>query len=323
MAAIAGETTPSTMESNTQEKSIRTNEVEAPPSPNPPQLRPTGWRLVLLLGSLYTGLFLSFLDTTIVAVALPTIAFEFNDFSRATWTLTSYLLTYMAFAIIISRFSDFFGKKAVEAASFVIFIAFSLGCGLSNNMTELIVFRALQGIGGSGLFSMTMIIGFSIVQPKQIPMVGAGVGVVMVISGVLGPILSGAITHSRTSNTWRWIFYLNIPIGGLALAALLLAWPREEKAKLFTRNAFKSIDFLGCLLLLAASVLLIFALEEAGAYVYAWSSPTIIACLVISGVAAIAFIAWQECIAVHPDWTVQLVFPISVARSRILGSAIL
>jgi MFS family permease len=282
-----------------------------------------GWRLILLLTSLFTGLFLSFLDTTIVAVALPVIASQFNDFSHASWVLTAYLLTYMAFAIIISRFSDLFGKKTVEVASFTVFIAFSLGCGLSQSMTQLIILRALQGIGGSGLYSMMMVIGLNAVQPTRRALIGAGIGVVMVVSGILGPVLSGAITGDRTSDTWRWIFYLNIPVGGAALAALLVAWPIDRSEKLFTRNAAKTIDVLGCILLLAASVLLIFALEEAGAYVYLWDSPVIITCLVISGVAAVAFVAWQQCISAHPDWTVKLIFPMSMLGHRVVGASIL
>ncbi|KAK5173542.1 uncharacterized protein LTR77_002223 [Saxophila tyrrhenica] len=295
----------------------------APPKTHKPQT-PTlaGWRRNLILTSLFLGLFLSFLDTTIVAVALPTIATQFDDFDSSTWVLTAYLLTYMAFAIIISRFSDIFGKKTVEVASFSLFLAFSLACGLSKNMTQLIIFRALQGIGGSGLYSMTMIIALTIVEPSKMGMIGATVGMVLVTSGVLGPILSGAIANDPTSDTWRWIFYLNLPVGGLALVALLVAWPRE-KTEAFSKASFRRIDVLGCMLLLAASVLLIFALEEGGAFVYAWSSPTIITCLVVSGLGFVAFFAWQQCLAAHPQWTVQLVFPMSVLRQRVVGAAIL
>lgn len=229
----------------------------------------------------------------------------------------------MAFAIIISRFSDIFGKKTVEVASFIIFIGFSLGCALSKSMTQLIVFRALQGIGGSGLYSMTMIIALEAVPPQRLGLISAVIGMVMVMSGVLGPVLSGAITHDRTSSNWRWIFYLNLPLGGLALSALLIAWPSDRSEKRFTRKALKSIDFLGCILLLAGSILLIFALQEGGAFIYAWDTGIIIACLTVSAVAFMVFIAWQEWLARHPGWTIQLIFPIHLARQRVLGSAIM
>lgn len=163
-----------------------------------------GRRRIFVLVSVFIGLFLSFLDTTIVSVALATIANQFHDFSRATWVVTSYLLTYMAFAIIITRLSDIFGRKAVEVMNFTLFIAFSLGCALSQSMTQLIIFRAFQGIGGSGLFSMTMVITMSSVPPDKRGMLSGVIGLVLVTSGVLGPVLSGAITHDHNSSTWRW-----------------------------------------------------------------------------------------------------------------------
>ncbi len=323
----------STRPSTEDEKLSTLAPPPADPEAQPPPTTPpnhdlglptlTGWRLHLVLTSLFLGLFLSFLDTTIVAVALSTIATQFNDFDHSTWVLTAYLLTYMAFAIIMSRFSDIFGKKSVEVASFVVFLCFSLACGLSQSMTQLIVFRALQGIGGSGLYSMTMVVAVNLVAPSKMGMMGAAVGMVIVVSGVLGPVLSGAISNDPNSDTWRWIFFVNLPVGGLALAALLVAWPSQKTQKSFSRSAFKSIDILGCVLLLAASVLLIFALQEGGAFVYAWSSATIIACLVISGLSWVGFFVWQQCLAAHPHWTVKLVFPIGVLRQRVVGAAML
>lgn len=229
----------------------------------------------------------------------------------------------MAFAIIIARLSDIFGKKTVEIASFVMFIGFSLGCALSQNMTQLIVFRALQGIGGSGLYSMTMIISLNLVPARQYGMISGILGMVLVLSGVLGPVLSGAITDDHTSSTWRWIFYMNVPIGGIALVLFTIAWPRDKSQKSFTRKALLSVDLLGSLLLLAASVLLIFALQEAGAFIYAWNSAIIISCLVASAVAFVAFVVWQEWLDIHPNFPVRMVFLIQVARQRIVGAAMM
>lgn len=101
------------------------------------RLELTGWRLATLMFAIFSGLFLSFLDTSIVAVALATIADHFQDFDASSWVFTAYLLNYMAFGIILSRLSDVFGMKAVELTCMVLFLAFSLGCGLSRNMTEL------------------------------------------------------------------------------------------------------------------------------------------------------------------------------------------
>jgi len=282
-----------------------------------------GWRRIFVLVAVFIGLFLAFLDSTIVSVALATIADDFDDFNNATWVITGYLLTYMAFAIIITRLSDIFGRKAVEVASFVLFIAFSLGCALSQSMMQLILFRAFQGIGGSGLFSMTMVIALNIVPAGKRAMMSGAIGLIMVLSGVLGPILSGAITGSHHSSTWRWIFWLNMPVGGVALAILLVAWPNDKSSRSFSRQSLLSIDFGGCVLSLAASILLIFALQEAGTHAYAWNSATIIASLSISGVACLAFVAWQQWLASHPDIVTKVVFPIKTVGQRVLGCALL
>ena len=308
------------------DKANATSNIQQQPKDtiNPPtQLDLPPWRRNLLLASLFTGLFLSFLDSTIVSVALATIASQFHDFEHATWVVTAYLLAYMSFAIIIARLSDIFGRKTIEVASFLMFIGFSLGCGLSRNMTQLIVFRALQGVGGSGLYSMTMIIALQIVPMSKIGMISGIIGMVLVLAGVLGPILSGAITGDQHSSTWRWIFYMNVPIGGVALILLRIAWPRDRHQRSFTMKGILSVDVLGCLLLLAASVLLIFALQEAGAFVYAWNSSMVIACLCVSGVSFVAFVVWQELLDRHQKWPVQLVFPMRVARQRVVGIAML
>ena len=289
---------------------------------SPEQIDVSGWRRILLLTAVFVGLFLSFLDTTIVSVALVAIANQFEDFEHSTWVLTAYLLTYMAFGIIITRLSDIFGRKIVEVASFTLFIAFSLGCGLSRSMTQMIVFRALQGVGGSGLYSMTMVIALSVVPQRQRGILAGAVGITLVCSGVLGPILGGVITHNNDSSTWRWIFYLNLPVGGSALTLLLLTWPKSKTKTPFNLTLFRNVDFLGCILLLAASILLIFALQEAGSYVYAWSSGTIIGCLTVSAITFIAFTAWQQWLAAHPDFPVKPVFPVSVVRNRVIGVAI-
>lgn len=229
----------------------------------------------------------------------------------------------MAFGIILARLSDTFGKKAIEVASLVLFLIFSLACALSKNMIQLIVFRAIQGIGGSGLFSMTMVINLNIVEASKMPVVAAMVSLIQIVSGVLGPVLGGAIAHSRTGDTWRWIFWLNLPLGGLALLALLVAWPQESDKKLSIRSALASIDFLGAGLLLVFSILLVFALVEAGTHVYEWRSPVIIASLVISVVALALFLAWQELLSRRSAWSVEPIFPLELVKMRVLGSTIL
>ena len=285
--------------------------------------RLTGWRQHCIIASVFMGLFLSFLDTTIVAVALPTISDQFGGFARSSWVITAYLLTYMAFGIILARLSDFFGSKAIEVTSLVLFLIFSIACAVSQNMFQLIVFRALQGIGGSGLYSMTMVINLRIVSPRKMPLMAAVLSLVQVVSGVLGPVLGGAMAHSRTSDTWRWIFWINLPLGGVALATIMVAWPHEKGKKVLAKAALSSIDFLGAFLLLAFSILLVFALVEAGTRAYSWGSAAIIVSLVLSGLSLVAFVAWQEILTRRPTWPVEGIFPLEVVKMRVMGSTIL
>ncbi|KAK5162997.1 uncharacterized protein LTR77_011052 [Saxophila tyrrhenica] len=295
---------------------------EAPKDAKPPSaaIDVRGWRRGLLVASVLAGMFLGFLDTTIVSVALPSIANDFDDYALSTWVVTAYLLTYMAFAIIISRLSDIFGRKAIEIASFIIFMITSLGCAVSQSMVGLIVCRALQGIGGSGLYSMTMIIALNAVPPEKNGLVAAAIGVTLTIGGVAGPLISGGIC---STTTWRWIFYINLPLGCVALAAFCIAWPKDNSPKKFTKAAFKSIDFAGSILLLAASILLVFAMQEAGTYVLAWDSGAIGACLTLVPVCFLAFIGWQWFLSEHPDWTIQVIFPVKVVTQRVIGGTVM
>jgi MFS family permease len=210
-----------------------------------------------------------------------------------------------------------------------------------------IVFRALQGIGGSGLYSMTMVIVPSLTPPRKRSMIGAYIALCVTTSGVLGPILGGewiaagrqplvslartndfllllgAITNHRDSYTWPWIFWINLPIAGTALVVFLSAWPSGKASKTFSLAALLSIDFLGCLLLLAASTLLVFALLEAGTFQYEWHSPVIVVCLVLSAASLSAFILWQSWIAAHPSFKIKVVFPVKTITQRVVAAGMI
>nr|POE51690.1 efflux pump roqt [Quercus suber] len=281
---------------------------------------PRGWRLIVLLVAVYSGLFMSMMDTTIVAVALTTIANEFDAFDQSSWVLTSYLLTYMAFSIIVSRLSDIFGRKTVELASFVCFAAFSLGCALSTSILQLIILRAFQGIAGSGLYSLAMIMVMENFPPHRRAFVGPAVAVVQVVSGVMGPLVGGAL--SEHGSDWRWIFYLNLPISGCAVVCLLVVAPERAVKTSSTLDALRSIDYLGSLTLLSTSVLLIFALQQAGSYTYSWSSGATITSFVLAGSSFISFVLWQLWLASRPNFSIQPIFPVNAVKSRVLSSAL-
>lgn len=170
---------------------------------------------------------------------------------------------------------------------------------------------------------MTAVIALKTVPAKQVPKLASYIGATQALAAIVGPILSGAITHKRTSSTWRWIFYLNLPLGGTALALLLLAWPRHLEAKA-KWSALKTIDYLGAILLLAASMLLILALQQAGSYTWSWGSGATIASLVISFLSFAGFTVWETFLAKSSSMKkILYVFPVQLMVRRVDGAAML
>ena len=155
--------------------------------------------------SLCLGLCLAMIDASIVATSLYTIGVEFDDVERINWVALAYTLTFLGSAVFFSRMADVVGRRNAFVAAFAIFFSFSLGCGFSQSMNALIACRALQGIGGSGLFSVTMIIFPEVSPPQARNYIAAVIGAVVSISGVLGPVLGGLFT---AYTTWRWVFWI-------------------------------------------------------------------------------------------------------------------
>lgn len=155
--------------------------------------------------SLCFGLFLSLMDTTIVATALYTIGVDLKSLSQVNWVALAYTLSYLGCAVIFARISDIIGRRNAFIAAFLIFFAFSLGCGFSQTLNQLIAMRVMQGIGGSGLYSLTFVILPEVSPPTLAQATGALAGAVVAMAGVLGPVLGGIITRYTT---WRWIFWI-------------------------------------------------------------------------------------------------------------------
>lgn len=158
-----------------------------------------------VLRSLCLGLCLAMIDASIVATSLYTIGEEFDDLERINWVALAYTLTFLGSAVFFSRIADVVGRRNAFVAAFILFFSFSLGCGFSHNMNALIACRALQGIGGSGLFSVTMIIFPEMCPPKARNYIAPLIGAVVSTSGVLGPVLGGLFT---AYTTWRWVFWI-------------------------------------------------------------------------------------------------------------------
>lgn len=163
------------------------------------------------------------MDITIVSTAIYTIAIEFDSFADANWVVLAYTLcdlgkipfrsepcnlsqaSFLGFAVVFARISDFTGRKTAVVAAFTVFFAFSLGAGFAQTLQQLIVCRALQGIGGSGLYALAIILLSEVSTPKNLPLISGLIGATVAISGVLGPLVGGLLTQYTS---WRWIFWL-------------------------------------------------------------------------------------------------------------------
>ncbi|KAJ4263753.1 hypothetical protein NW762_005786 [Fusarium torreyae] len=187
-------------------------------------------------------------------------------------------------------------------------------------MTALIVCRAFQGMGASGLYSLTQI-GLVEVGPSHRPsLIGAMIGATLAVAFVLGPIIGGAVSQL---SDWRWLFNMNIPFGLIAILTITNLWPHEEVAHFFSWKAFISIDFVGSATLLASSGFLVFAVQQAGSQTFSWGSPAIISALAISGVSWIVFVWWEVYLETKPRRNIEPIFPIRLMLRRVYSAGLL
>ncbi len=250
-----------------------------------PKLR--GAALASVLAALMITLLLSALDQTIVGTALPTIIAELNGVNDYTWVITAYLLTSTTVIPMVSKLSDQFGRKWFLLAAVVIFLAGSALSGASQTMTQLIIFRALQGVGGGMLASLVFTLIGDIFTPAERAKWQGLFSGVFGLASVVGPTAGGWITDN---SSWRWVFYVNVPFGILALCLLFFFLPANISIRTATgKNAMRRVDWFGALTSAAATVLLLLGLTWGGA-TYPWSSWQVIGSLVGAGVLYIAFV---------------------------------
>ncbi len=250
------------------------------------------------------GMFLAALDQTIVSTALPTIVGDLGGLNHLSWVVTSYLLASTISTPVYGKLGDMYGRKPVFQAAILIFLAGSMLAGLSQSMGELIGFRALQGIGAGGLIVGAQAIIGDIVPPRERGRYMGVIGAVFAVASVAGPLLGGFIVDNLS---WRWVFYVNMPVGVIAVAvvALKLHLPAVRR-----RN---QIDYLGAGLL-SGGVAALILLTTWGGNQYAWNSDAIIG-LGLVGVLLLAVFVWQERRVPEP------LIPMTLFRSSIFNVA--
>jgi EmrB/QacA subfamily drug resistance transporter len=265
---------------------------------------PTGRALATVFAALMLGMFLAALDQTIVSTALPTIVGDLGGLDHLSWVVTSYLLASTASTPLYGKLGDMYGRKPVFLAAILIFLAGSMLAGLSKSMGELVGFRALQGMGAGGLMVGAQAIIADIVPPRERGRYMGLIGSVFAIASVAGPLLGGFLVESLS---WRWIFYVNLPIGVIAVLVVVF------RLHLRTPAQHHRIDWSGATLLTAAVSALVLVTTWGGNE-YAWGSVEVVGLGAAAALLLVAFV-WRERRAEEP------IIPLGLFRSSVFRVA--
>ena len=267
-----------------------------------------GVLMVMLLGSL---------DQTIVSTAIPRVIADLQGFDRYTWVSTAYLLTSTVTVPIYGKLSDLFGRKPIFLIGIVIFLAGSALSGASQSMNELIAFRAFQGLGAGALLPIAIAVVGDLFTPRERGKWQGVTGAVFGLSAIIGPVVGGWITQNTS---WRWVFYVNLPVGIVALLVLIFLMPtlRGKSKKV-------SIDYLGAAMLVLGTVPLLLGFTLAGSQ-YAWLSAQIIGLFAGALVMLVSFVIYEAWLEQHdgqpiiaPSLFKNSIFTVSSLVSFIFG----
>jgi EmrB/QacA subfamily drug resistance transporter len=316
------ENTQNTSFAQPQDKTTASNQAKQNSQRTSGRIR--GIALISVLAALMLTLLLEALDQTIVGTALPKIIGSLQGFDRYTWVVTAYLLGSTTMIPIVGKLSDQFGRKWFFVAGVITFLLGSALSGASQTIDQLIAFRALQGIGaGMGISLVFTVVG-DIFPPAERARWQGIFSSVYGFSSVVGPTVggwladSGPLLGNLVTNTtrWRWVFYINLPLGLLALAALLIYLPSNisTRSNKYTGwAAVRRVDFLGALLASSATIALLLGVTWGGNQIYDWNSPQVIIALVVAGLLYISFFV-AERFAAEP------MLPLDLFRNRVFAA---
>lgn len=261
--------------------------------------------VTLVLVGLMLGMLISTLDQTIMATAMPTVARELGGLSLYSWVFSIYMLTSTTSMPIFGKLADLYGRKRVYVSGMVLFLLGSVLCSLSTNMTELVIFRGLQGLGAGALIPLAVtIIGDLVPLEKRGKMQGM-FAALTTLANIIGPAAGGLFVEYLN---WQWVFYINLPIG---LAALIIILAALNESKLTVK---RSIDWFGALSMSGAIVAILLALVLGGDSKYQWGSPQVIG-LFAAGAVLLGLFLWIESKAKEP------IVPLQLFKNRILSVA--
>jgi EmrB/QacA subfamily drug resistance transporter len=271
----------------------------------PPGFRFSIGRTLAIYAGLMATLLLAALDQTIVATALPRIVSDLGGITQYSWVFTAYMLTSTVTVPLYGKLGDVYGRKKLFVFAIIVFLAGSALCGAAQGMTQLVLFRGLQGIGAGGLFPLSLAVIGNIVPPRDRGRWQGLIGAVFAASSIAGPAIGGFVVDNTT---WRWVFLVNLPVGGVALLVIWVTMPSRAAR---TRH---SIDWLGAWLLAGGTAALLMGLVWGGRD-YAWTSGHVLLALGSAVVLTAAF-------AVVERRAAEPILPFGLLRNPIVASSI-
>ncbi|RDL37705.1 Uncharacterized protein BP5553_05138 [Venustampulla echinocandica] len=259
--------------------------------PDAAKLQQSNLQTILILAAAFLGMFLVAVDRTIISTAIPRITDDFHSLSDVSWYGSVYLLTCCAFQLLFGKFYTFYPVRWVLLGTLLIFEVGSAICGAAPNSIAFILGRAVCGVGAAGIFAGTIVCVVHAVPLQKRPKVQGLMGAIMGFATVIGPLIGGGFTSNVS---WRWCFYINLPFGGVAMAAIFffLKLPDQETYKLPWAQKLSQLDAPGTAVLVPGIVCLLLALQW-GRQIYAWNNGRVIVLLTVAGVLIVAFIFVQ------------------------------